>query len=90
MPLAHPAGHGRADFDEAVIVVGGMEQKAHFFVLDLPHSEACYVRAYPAAVVAEAWMDGHVHAFVFCGASWPHSATARVDPSRSVDGVRRP
>jgi hypothetical protein len=38
--------------------------KAHFFALDLPHSDACYVRAYPAAV-AEAWMDGHVHFFAF-------------------------
>ena len=61
VPLAHPAGHGQADFGEAVVVIGGVEQKAHFFVLDLPHSDACYVRAYPAAV-AEAWVDGHIHA----------------------------
>src|SRR5690606_27467839 len=31
------------------------------------HSDACYVRAYPAAV-AEAWVDGHIHAFAFFGA----------------------
>jgi len=67
VPLAHPAGHGQADFGEAVVVIGGVEQKAHFFVLDLPHSDACYVRAYPAAV-AEAWVDGHIHAFAFFGA----------------------
>lgn len=67
VPLAHPAGHGQADFGEAVVVIGGVEQKAHFFVLDLPHSDACYVRAYPAAV-AEAWVDGHIHAFAFLGA----------------------
>jgi transposase len=67
VPLAHPAGHGQADFGEAVVVIGGVEQKAHFFVLDLPHSDACYVRAYPAAV-AEAWVDGHVQAFAFFGA----------------------
>ncbi|MBB6357719.1 hypothetical protein GGR00_005543 [Aminobacter aganoensis] len=36
-------------------------------MLDLPHSDACYVRAYPAAV-AEAWVDGHIHAFAFFGA----------------------
>jgi hypothetical protein len=36
-------------------------------VLDLPHSDACYAHAYPAAV-AEAWVDGHVHAFAFFGA----------------------
>ncbi len=59
-------GHAQADFGEALVVIGGVEQKAHFFALDLPHSDACYVRAYPAAV-AEAWVDGHVHAFGFFG-----------------------
>jgi len=44
-----------------------VEQKAYFFALDLPHSDACYVRAYPAANT-EAWLDGHVHAFAFFGA----------------------
>ena len=66
VPLSHPPGHAQADFGEAMVVVGGVEQKAHFFVLDLPHSDACFVRAYPAAT-AEAWMDGHVHAFAFFG-----------------------
>jgi len=66
VPLAHPPGHAQADFGEAVVVIGGVEQKAHFFVMDLPHSDACYVRAYPAAT-AEAWIDGHVHAFAFFG-----------------------
>jgi transposase len=66
VPLSHPPGHAQADFGEAVIVIGGVEQKAHFFVLDLPHSDAYFVRAYPAAT-AEAWMDGHVHAFAFFG-----------------------
>jgi len=42
-----------------VVVIGGIEQKAHFFVMDLPHSDACFVRSYPAAT-AEAWVDGHV------------------------------
>lgn len=66
VPLAHAPGHAQADFGEAVVVIGGIEQKAHFFVMDLPHSDACYVRAYPAAT-AEAWVDGHVHAFAFFG-----------------------
>nr|KIS29365.1 transposase [Novosphingobium sp. P6W]KIS29417.1 transposase [Novosphingobium sp. P6W] len=64
VPLAHPAGDAQADFGEALVEIGGVTQKAHFFVLDLPHSDGCYVRAYPAAV-AEAWVDGHVHAFAF-------------------------
>ncbi len=44
-----------------------VEQKAYFFAFDLPHSDACYVRAYPAANT-EAWLDGHVYAFAFFGA----------------------
>ena len=66
VPLAHAPGHAQADFGEAMVVIGGVEQKAHFFALDLPHSDACFVRAYPAAV-SEAWIDGHVHAFAFFG-----------------------
>jgi transposase len=66
VPLHHPAGHAQADFGEAVVVIDGVEQKAHFFAFDLPHSDAVYVRAYPAAT-AEAWVDGHVHAFAFFG-----------------------
>ena len=67
VPLNHPPGHAQADFGEALVVIGGVEQKAYFFALDLPHSDACYVRAYPAANT-EAWLDGHVHAFAFFGA----------------------
>ena len=67
VPLSHPPGHAQADFGEALVVIGGTEQKAYFFALDLPHSDACYVRAYPAANT-EAWLDGHVHAFAFFGA----------------------
>ena len=67
VPLSHAPGHGQSDFGEAQVIIGGVQQKAHFFVLDLPHSDACYVRAYPCAVT-EAWLDGHNHAFAFFGA----------------------
>lgn len=67
VPLSHAPGHGQSDFGEAQVIIGGVQQKAHFFVLDLPHSDACYVRAYPRAVT-EAWLDGHNHAFAFFGA----------------------
>ena len=67
VPLSHPPGHGQADFGEALVVIGGIEQKAYFFAFELPHSDACYIRAYPAANT-EAWLDGHVHAFAFFGA----------------------
>lgn len=48
--LSHPPGHAQADFGKAAVVIGGVEQKTHFFVLDLTHSDGCYVRAYPTAV----------------------------------------
>lgn len=67
VPLSHPPGHAQADFGEVTVVIGGVEQKARFFVLDLPHSDGCYVRVYPVAV-GEAWVDGHIHAFAFFGA----------------------
>jgi transposase len=66
VPLTHPPGHAQADFGEAMVIIGGVEQKAHFFAFDFLHSDACYIRAYPAAV-SEAWVDGHVHAFAFFG-----------------------
>ena len=66
VPLHHPPGHAQADFGEAAVYIGGVERTAHFFAFDLPHSDASFVRAYPAAT-AEAWVDGHVHAFAFFG-----------------------
>jgi transposase len=61
VPLAHPPGHAQADFGEATAIIGGVAQKAHVFVMAPPHSDACLVRAYPAAT-AEASVDGSRHA----------------------------
>ena len=66
MPLSHPPGQAQCDFGEALVVIGGVEQKAHCFVLDLPHSDGCFVKAYPAETT-EAFLDGHVSAFAFLG-----------------------
>ena len=66
VPLAHPAGHAQADFGEADAIIAGVKQRAHFFTMDLPHSDACFVMAYPAATT-EAWLDGHNMAFAFLG-----------------------
>ena len=66
VPLAHPPGHAQVDFGEAVAVIGGVRQKIHFFCMDLPQSDACFVKAYPAETT-EAFLDGHVSAFVFFG-----------------------
>jgi transposase len=66
VPLAHPPGHAQADFGEALAVIGGVEQKIHYFAFDLPHSDANFVIAYPAETT-EAFCDGHVQAFAFFG-----------------------
>ena len=54
------------DFGEALAEIAGVERKIHFFAMDLPHSDACFVRAYPAET-AEAFCDGHNAAFAFFG-----------------------
>ena len=67
MPLSHPPGHAQCDFGEAlVVIIYGVEQKAHCFVLDLPHSDGCFVKAYPAETT-EAFLDGHISAFASLG-----------------------
>ena len=66
VPLSHPPGHAQCDFGEAVAIVGGVERKVHYCVLDLPHSDGCFVKAYPAETT-EAFLEGHVSAFAFLG-----------------------
>ena len=41
--LSHCPGLAKCDFGEAWVVIGGAEQKAHYFVMDLPHSDVCYM-----------------------------------------------
>src|SRR5664279_6300236 len=66
VPLRHDPGHAQVDFGEALAVIGGVERKAHFFAMDLPHSDAGFVQAYPAETT-EAFCAGHVAAFDFFG-----------------------
>lgn len=66
VPLAHPPGHAQVDFGEAVAVIGGVRQKIHFFCMDMPQSDAPFVKAYPRETT-EAFLDGHVSAFAFFG-----------------------
>ena len=51
IPLEHPPGHAQVDFGEALAVIAGVERKIHFFALSLPHSDACFVKAYPAETI---------------------------------------
>jgi transposase len=66
VPLSHLPGHAQVDFGEALAVIDGEESKVHFFAMDLPHSDACFVKAYPAETT-EAFCDGHIAAFDFFG-----------------------
>lgn len=66
VPLAHPAGEAQADFGEALVVIAGVEQKAHYLAMDLPHSDDCFVVAFPAETT-EAFLEGHVRAFAYFG-----------------------
>jgi transposase len=66
VPLVHPAGHAQADFGEAWAVLGGVRRKVHVLVVDLPQSDAIFLKAYHAET-AEALCDGHVAAFDFFG-----------------------
>ena len=66
IPLAHPPGHAQVDFGECIGVIGGLRMKLHVFCFDLPHSDACFLKAYPAETT-EAFLDGHVSAFDFFG-----------------------
>jgi transposase len=66
VPLAHPPGGAQADFGEALVVIGGAEQKAHFLCVDLPHSDDAFVVAFPAENT-ESFCEGHNQAFAYLG-----------------------
>jgi transposase len=66
VPLSHRPGHAQADFGEADGYIAGKKVRFHYFCMDLPHSDGCFVKAYPAET-AEAFCDGHVAAFAFFG-----------------------
>ncbi len=66
IPLVHAPGTAQADFGEALVMVGGVECKAHYFALDLPQSDDCFVAAFPGETT-EAFLEAHVRAFAYFG-----------------------
>ena len=66
VPLAHPPGHAQMDFGEAVGIIAGKRVKVHLFCMHLPHSDAGFVKAYPAETT-EALLDGVASGFGFFG-----------------------
>ena len=45
VPLVHPPGDAQADFGEALVVIDGVQRKAHYLVVDLPHRDDAFVKA---------------------------------------------
>jgi hypothetical protein len=54
VPLSHRPGHAQADFGEADGYIAGKKVRFHYFCMDLPHSDGCFVKAYPAETVEAA------------------------------------
>lgn len=63
-PLKQEAGSSQIDFGQAKVIIAGVEQKAHFFCMALPYSDAMFLKAYPTEGF-EAVADGHVCAYKF-------------------------
>lgn len=92
VPLAHAPGDAQADFGEALAVIGGVEQKAHFQCFDLPHSDDCFVVAFPAENT-EAFLEGHNQAFAYFGGvprTILYDNTAIAVKEITGDGERKP
>lgn len=90
VPLSHRPGHAQADFGQADGYIAGKKVRFHYLCVDLPHSDGCFVKAYPAET-AEAFCDGHVAAFDFFGGV-PQSIlydNTRLAVARIVKGGRR-
>ena len=64
VPLTHVPGHAQCDFGEALAVIGGEERRVHYSVLDLPHSDGCFVKAYPAETT-EAFLGGSPQSILY-------------------------
>ena len=84
VPLSHPPGHAQVDFGEAVGVIGGVRCKIHFFCMDLPQSDACFVKAYPAETRRRkpSWMG--------MGLPSPSSAGCQCRCSTTISRLRWP
>src|SRR5271154_1485574 len=92
VPLAHLPGDAQADFGEALVVIAGVERKAHFQCFDLPHSDDCFVIAFPAENT-EAFLEGHNQAFAYFGGvprSMLYDNTRIAVKEIAGDGARKP
>jgi transposase len=81
VPLVHPPGQAQVDFGEADILRQGVGERAHFFVMDLPHSDDAFVMVFPAETT-EAFLEGHSQAFQHFGGV-PRTSCTTTPNSRS-------
>ena len=92
VPLAHPPGDAQADFGEALVVIGGVEQKGHFLCVDLPHSDDSFVAMFPAEN-SEVFCEGHNQAFAYLGGvpqTMLYDNTSIAVKEITGDGERKP
>ena len=87
VPLAHPPGDAQADFGEAMVVIAGVERKAHYLAMDLPQSDDCFVMAFPAETT-EAFLEGHNHAFAYFRRSAAHDSVRQHQARGGADPGR--
>lgn len=66
VPLVHEPGMAQVDFGQAQAEIAGEVVTAHFLAMDLPHSDAAFIEAFPMEA-AESFCQGHVDAFSFFG-----------------------
>ena len=102
MPLSHARGHAQCDFGKALVIIGGVERKAHYFVLDLPHSDGCFVKAYPGRTGSfncrkgrvECWIIGVIVLGVWRTVVWEESVgdwgPGLLEALREIEDPRKP
>jgi transposase len=66
IPLVSIPGESETDFKESVVEIAGRREKAHCFVMVLPHSDVWFCACYPKEN-SESFADGHARAFRFFG-----------------------
>ena len=82
VPLSHRPGHAQADFGQADAYFAGKKVRFHYFCMDLPHSDGCFVKAYPAET-AEAFARAMWRRSIF-------SAACRCQFCTTTPGLRWP
>ena len=71
-----------------LVVIDGVQRKAHYLVVDLPHSDDAFVKAFPAETT-EAFCEGHNAAFRYFGGVPPQHPLRQHDLGGGEDSGRR-